>query len=106
MNCFLSFEGLRRAAIIDEHHLLNTYGNREVSADVVGRHSEVALHVATSGEWLLLAVSERVHAVLVVPDDILLRLVGDEQLFRERHVVIGEPEIAIGLLADEEPDLL
>lgn len=92
---FPTFDGLEKSLIIDEDHLLNTYENREVSADVLDRRFEIALHVGASGEWLLLAVSERVHAVLVVSDDIFLRLAGDEKLFRIRHVVIGESQITI-----------
>lgn len=92
---FPTFDGLEKSLIIDEDHLLNTYENREVSADVLDRRFEIALHVGASGEWLLLAVSERVHAVLVVSDDIFLRLARDEKLFRIRHVVIGESQITI-----------
>ena len=80
--------------------MLNTYGNREVSADVLDRRREIALHVGASGERLLLAVSERVHAVLVVADDVLLSFARDEQLFGVRHVVVGESQITVYLVAE------
>lgn len=86
--------------------MLNTYENREVSADVLDRWYEIALHVCASGEWFLLAVSERVHVVLVVSDDIFLRLARDEKLFRIRHVVIGESQITIYFKTEYKSKLL
>lgn len=85
---------------------MNTYENREVSADVLDRRYEIALHVGASGEWLLLAVSERIHVVLVVSDDIFLRLARDEKLFRIRHVVIGESQITIYFKTEYKSKLL
>lgn len=79
--------------------MLNTYENREVSADVLDRRREIALHVGASGERLLLAVSERVHAVLVVADDVLLSFARDEQL-GVRHVVVGESQITVYLVTE------
>lgn len=92
--------------IIGEYHLLNTYGNRELSADVAGRHDEVVLQLGVSAERLLLAVGERVHAVVIVADDILLRLAGYEEVFGEGHVVVGEPQVAVSLLSQQKSYLL